>query len=1333
MTTNLHRAVHTVRRPAARSAVLFLGSRALSAVLVLAQLATIAALYPTAAGATFFVLWTLVWASSVWLRFGVDQVIPRRAAQARISGDLDGLAAARSVMVRTAAALAILLPALVGILIGPTATVRVLIVAGLCFAAALAWAVIVLLAALLRGFDAVGRSGVVQGVLPALALLGACFAGGDGWLGLLLASTLALWIALLVGLVVTAVALGGATVRATLLARGPVDPEQLPAGGLTVLGEVGLALPLLLGSALGLPDADVAALYAATRVAAVFSWSAGAVAAVATPRLALAIAQRTDPTPLLRRATLAAALTSLPFAVGAMLFPSQLLGLMSDEFAPYGALLVILVAGRLVDACTGPLSEALIVGGRVRVEFANLGVFVTTVIVACIVLEPRYGIEGLAAAIAVGTVACSLPRVVQVHRALRTQWAAPVVAAPSVRRAGARPVVDRRAVATLALLSAYALLDLAVAAGLLDRVMGLPLLLTVVATTVMTLGLTVAEARRRAGGSWRAVAVTPLAAAVPAFAALYAWRPVSLWLWPQDTTIALTAMGFSVRDLTTATAVAALGCAAWAIGYLALVGRGSGTTGLAATPSPDAMTRTTFTVGAGLLAAASLLWGALFIRQGGFAVLTSAPGELHNGGFSSGYAVLGVWIAQGVALHAFVSVLRGGGTWARRLLALGCVTSLLAAGAMQARGLLFLGVLAAGVVYLCLRTPSRRALVLTAAVAGLAIPAGTFAQQVRSYSQNASPGEALELTVKTPPGTFLISDLSGFDNLVALNRLIPGSVDRLGGESLAAVPFAFVPRSLWPGKPLPLDQQVSAILYPGSLAGSPIGLQGELMWNFGLLGVLLGTLLVGALMGALARSRLRIRRPGAAVLYAIAIASVVAPLTRALAPMATNTAMALLGAGIAGAVLAPVRVRLPARFMDAARAMVDRVHAAPSAGAKRFAPIDGMRGLAAAAVVVTHVGNGAFAPSPSPLANIWLAPGGPAVVAFFALSGFVLYRPFVAARAAGAPEPHAGKFLVRRFVRALPAYWIILTVTAAMGAAPNVWSDDWWRYYFLLQIYSSDVAVLIGGIPPAWTLCVEVTFYLAIAGLAVLMGRRWRAARSVRARWVGEFTMPAVLFVAGLVMWALVIWRPELHVVAATIVGTIGWFAVGIACAVFSVRADHGLALPRVLRAVRDHPAVPWTAGAGIVVWLGTMHRSPTPDRPAVTHTTLEGIGITHLSVLAAALLITPVLLGACPSGRVVRTLASRPLVWLGAVCYLTYLSHHALISAFLAPWDGLQGVWAKSLVGLVAVYAVSVAVGAVSWYLIERPAIRGVARLLRRERTRTTVVGPEAGVGSPA
>ena len=1345
------RSAALARRPASRSAVAFIGSRAFSAALMLAQLGVVAALFDTAAAATFFVLWTLVWASSVWLRFGVDQVIPRKAAHARITGDLAGLAGARGVTARTAPVLAVALPLLVALTVGSAPAERTLLVAGLCFAAAAAWGAIVLLAALLRGFAAVGRSGAVQGVLPSAALLAASIIApqiSDGWIGLLAASTVALWVALVAAVAVTARAIGRPAIGSMLFARGPADAEQLPAGLLTVLSEVGLALPLLLGSAVGLADAELSALYAAGRVAGVFSWTAGAVAAVATPRLAMAIARRAAVAPLLRRSTIAAAATSLPLAAVGILLPSQLLGAMSHEFAPYGALLVILVAGRLVDACTGPLSEALIVGGRVRLELANLCVFVATVTAACLVLEPAYGVEGLAAAIALGTVACSLPRVVQVRRALRTTWRSdetvaaiqtgrPAAVGPPAAAAGephrsAAPVVDCRTVVTLAVVALCALLHGTVAGGLLDYGSQPGLLLLVVATTLVTLAVATVEARRRSGGVWTAVVVSPLAGALLAWTALFAWRPLSLWLWPSDTTLALTAIGYTPQDLTRAAAIGGLGCALWTLGYLALMGRAR-SADLPMAPAADRLTRAAMWKGIALIGFGSALVALLFAREGGFAVLTSAPGQLHNGGSGSGYAVLGAWIVQGVALRGLVGVLSGDGPRARWLLALGTVVAVLLSVAMQARGLLFLGVVAAGVIVLCLRTPSRRAVALTALLAVVALPASVFAQQIRSYSQRSSPEEAVELALKTPPGTFMISDLSVFDNLVALDKLVPESVDRLGGSTVAAVPSAFVPRAVWPEKPLPLDQQVTEVLYPGVPAGgSPVGMQGELLWNFGLAGVALGGLVIGALMGLLARARRRIRGAGAYALYGVAIASVVAPLTRAFAPMATNTAMALLGVLLVAAALGPLPRRAWTAALARARALADAAPVIPSSGGRHVRAVDGLRALAALLVVFAHVGGFAVAPDRAPFGDLASALAHFAVTIFFTVSAFVLYRPFIAARAAGAPEPALGRFLIRRLVRILPAYWLLLTILALFGGAPGALSQDWWRYYFLLQIYTPDPLLAQGGIGPAWTLAVEVTFYLLLVGVAVLMRRRWLAASTPAARWRGELLMPCAFFALGAIPWILALDDPGLYHVRTTLAGTVGWFAAGMACAVLSVRAEHGIRPAWPVRALRDHPALCWAVGAATIAWLATIPRFPAPGGPLVTLTPLDGTVIVLAGVLAAMLCCAPILLGGGPSGRIVRMLSSRPVVWLGITCYGTYLIHHGLITLLIVPWHGIDDPMLKTFVGFAIIYPLAVAVGAASWYLVERPLIRAVGRALRK-RMRRAEIGPGAPVRSPA
>ena len=94
-------------------------------------------------------------------------------------------------------------------------------------------------------------------------------------------------------------------------------------------------------------------------------------------------------------------------------------------------------------------------------------------------------------------------------------------------------------------------------------------------------------------------------------------------------------------------------------------------------------------------------------------------------------------------------------------------------------------------------------------------------------------------------------------------------------------------------------------------------------------------------------------------------------------------------------------------------------------------------------------------------AAVQLGALGPIV--FFAISGFLLYRPWVAARAAGAPAPAAGRYARRRALRILPAYWVALTVLAVFPGITGVFTGDWWRYYLFLQAY--DARTLGLGIP----------------------------------------------------------------------------------------------------------------------------------------------------------------------------------------------------------------------------------------------------------------------------
>jgi peptidoglycan/LPS O-acetylase OafA/YrhL len=268
---------------------------------------------------------------------------------------------------------------------------------------------------------------------------------------------------------------------------------------------------------------------------------------------------------------------------------------------------------------------------------------------------------------------------------------------------------------------------------------------------------------------------------------------------------------------------------------------------------------------------------------------------------------------------------------------------------------------------------------------------------------------------------------------------------------------------------------------------------------------------------------------------------------------------------------------------------------------------------------------------------------------------------------------------------------------------------------------------------PAWTLAVDMTFYVLLAGIVLLMRRYWRATRIPAARWRGEFALPFVFFSVGTIPWIVALSDPGLAFLTTTLAGTLGWFAAGMGLAVLSVRAEHGLALPAPMRAARDHPALCWTAAAGVVAWIATTGLFPTPDHITTTLSPLESTLVVFAGVAAGMLFSAPVLLGAKPSGRILRILSSRPLVWAGLTGYGTYLIHIPLIILLVGAWDGIDAVLPKTLVALAIVYPLAVAVGGLSWYFVERPLIRAAGRALRNRRVRRSEIGPGTPVRSPA
>jgi peptidoglycan/LPS O-acetylase OafA/YrhL len=382
---------------------------------------------------------------------------------------------------------------------------------------------------------------------------------------------------------------------------------------------------------------------------------------------------------------------------------------------------------------------------------------------------------------------------------------------------------------------------------------------------------------------------------------------------------------------------------------------------------------------------------------------------------------------------------------------------------------------------------------------------------------------------------------------------------------------------------------------------------------------------------------------------------------------------------------------------------------APPPGNPRFALFDSLRAIAVLGVLTFHTFALSGALSRPVLGDAAAVLGSQGPVLFFVISGFLLYRPYVAARAAGRPVPPAGRYLRRRALRILPAYWLALTVLAIFPGIVGVFSGDWWRYYLFLQLYSRDTVA--AGIPVAWTLCVEVSFYLALPLWAIVV-RRLR----------GELGPLAVVALFGIAVQVAAARNVVSDLLAANLLGQCTWLALGMALAVASVAVARGEGHSRLVRLVVERPGLCWLGAGAAFVALTALLRPGGLFGIAQALATQQPIAKTlaaiALGVVLHTLLVAPAVFGDHAGGLPRRVLAAAPLAWLGLVSYGVYLWHLTVaellgLSADRGHFraDGLDLVGRihrlDTLILFAATLAVSSAIAAASYYLVELPFLR--------------------------
>ena len=381
---------------------------------------------------------------------------------------------------------------------------------------------------------------------------------------------------------------------------------------------------------------------------------------------------------------------------------------------------------------------------------------------------------------------------------------------------------------------------------------------------------------------------------------------------------------------------------------------------------------------------------------------------------------------------------------------------------------------------------------------------------------------------------------------------------------------------------------------------------------------------------------------------------------------------------------------------------------APPVGHPRFPLVDSQRAIAALLVVGYHlayVSNGLTYGWMSWFA-VHLNVG---VAIFFGISGFLLYRPFVAARH-GAPPRSTASYFRNRVLRILPGYWVALVVAGAFPGLVGVFTGDWPWYFGFAQIYSVKRQLL--GLPVAWTLAVEVSFYLLLPAYAAALGRLTLHHRS----WV-RIEMAGLAVICGLTT-ALQSTSPFVQL--STIVATFPWFAIGMALAVLSVRGPGPL-----WQAVADHPLACWVGSLAIYLamcqWAGPLVR----DLGAGEWGVQELVNL--LYGLVAALCLLPSVLTPARDGLPQRVLRCRPLAWIGLVSFGIYLYHLPVLGA-INRLDLRPPVPQVTLSYAIVALPATLALAAASYYVIERPVLRLKNRGSKRpRRDRAAALEPAA------
>ena len=363
----------------------------------------------------------------------------------------------------------------------------------------------------------------------------------------------------------------------------------------------------------------------------------------------------------------------------------------------------------------------------------------------------------------------------------------------------------------------------------------------------------------------------------------------------------------------------------------------------------------------------------------------------------------------------------------------------------------------------------------------------------------------------------------------------------------------------------------------------------------------------------------------------------------------------------------------------------------------RLAGLDGIRGLAALAVVLYHAG------------VAWLPAGFLGVDVFFVVSGFLITALLISEREQSG-NTDLLQFWLRRARRLLPVLALVLIVTTAYAAF--MLQDtliDHLREVLVAAVYITNWDQIVRGVSyfemferPSqlrhlWSLAVEEQFYviwpLLFAGLARLLRLRWL--------WCIVIALAALS-----VLWMALLFTPGDEPSRVYFGSDARAFTILIGVAAAFVWKPWRRSWNAPLGALTDALALAAMVGLGVIMAVG-RHWSDWMYPWGLLATSFA-------TILLVAFVIRP-------GSLIGRALEAAPLRWMGERSYSIYLWHWPVLLALQWEFNFVPNTILTVAVGLAATFMLA----ELSYRLVERPMRRPEFWNLTRMRRRLRALRP--------